>query len=451
MGANYSVTAIVKGDVAPGYESVRDLFKSNIESGKERNAQLCVYVDGERVVDLWGSAEADPKYNADSLQCVFSSSKAVSSIAVAQLVDRGFLNYNNPIANYWPEFGAELKDAITVAQMLKHEGGIPHLHKSVCFEDLMPFNLSNGNVAKILAQQVPIYPVNTPREYHNLTAGWVINEVFRRQSPNNETIGTWLAREVAKPLQADVFLGITDEQDKRVANLTALTKKEAIFQSLLPKFLGSQIDYNIFIFMKILKSFNRRFEDPDPDNRGYVPDFSVELQSDDVVHLMLQTCNSPAWRKSESPHGSVHASARGLATLAAAMANKGQLGTTRILSEDGWNLLHDNSTIEVDGAMGQCRTQFTQGGVNKFVDYEDDILSERVFKSGRDGFVGWLGFGGSVMMWHPSRNIGFGYTVSLLTWWDLVNTNGRKLQKEVVKCVDSQRSKNKQTYRNNNS
>ena len=101
--------------------------------------------------------------------------------------------------------------------------------------------------------------------------------------------------------------------------------------------------------------------------------------------------------------------------------------------------------------MGQCRTQFTQGGVNKFVDYEDDILSERVFKSGRDGFVGWLGFGGSVMMWHPSRNIGFGYTVSLLTWWDLVNTNGRKLQKEVVKCVDSQRSKNKQTYQNNNS
>ena len=101
--------------------------------------------------------------------------------------------------------------------------------------------------------------------------------------------------------------------------------------------------------------------------------------------------------------------------------------------------------------MGQCRTQFTQGGVNKFVDYEDDILSERVFKSGRDGFVGWLGFGGSVMMWHPSRNIGFGYTVSLLTWWDLVNTNGRKLQKEVVKCVESQRSKNKQTYRNNNS
>ena len=122
MGANYSVTAIVKGDVAPGYESVRDLFKSNIESGKERNAQLCVYVDGERVVDLWGSAEADPKYNADSLQCVFSSSKAVSSIAIAQLVDRGFLNYNNPFANYWPEFGAELKDTITVAQMLKHEG-----------------------------------------------------------------------------------------------------------------------------------------------------------------------------------------------------------------------------------------------------------------------------------------------------------------------------------------
>ena len=61
-----------------------------------------------------------------------------------------------------------------------------------------------------------------------------------------------------------------------------------------------------------------------------------------------------------------------------------------------------------------------------------------MFKSGRDGFVGWLGFGGSVLQWHPGRNIGFGYTVTLLTWWDLVNTNGRKLQKEVVTCHQAQ-------------
>ena len=126
--------------------------------------------------------------------------------------------------------------------------------------------------------------------------------------------------------------------------------------------------------------------------------------------------------------------------LAGAMANRGVLGDKRILSEAGWNMLHDNSSVEVDAAMGRCRTQFSQGGVNMFRDYPDDILAERVFKSGRDGFVGWLGFGGSVLQWHPGRNIGFGYAVTFLTWWDLVNTNGRKLQKEVVRCHEAQKS-----------
>ena len=128
MGGSYSSTAVVGGHVSQGYETVREMFRRNVETGRERNAQLCVFVDGECVLDLWGSAEGDPDYTGDSLQCVFSTSKAVTAIAVAQLVDRGFLNYSNPVANYWPEFGAELKASITVAEMLKHEGGIPHLH-----------------------------------------------------------------------------------------------------------------------------------------------------------------------------------------------------------------------------------------------------------------------------------------------------------------------------------
>ena len=110
--------------------------------------------------------------------------------------------------------------------------------------------------------------------------------------------------------------------------------------------------------------------------------------------------------------------------------------------------------------MSGCRTEFTQGGVNKyrnsfqqipetqleslprFEDYEDDKMGERVLKSGRAGFVGWMGFGGSVMQWHPGLDMGFGYTCSLLTWWDLANTKARKLQKEAVKCAVALRNEN---------
>ena len=90
-------------------------------------------VQGEMVVDLVGSAEGNVEYTGDSLQCVYSSSKAVSAVAVAQLADRGLLNYNVPVANYWPEFGENKKQELRVEDILRHEGGMPHLDTSLKF------------------------------------------------------------------------------------------------------------------------------------------------------------------------------------------------------------------------------------------------------------------------------------------------------------------------------
>ena len=87
--------------------------------------------------------------------------------------------------------------------------------------------------------------------------------------------------------------------------------------------------------------------------------------------------------------------------------------------------------------MSGCRTQFTQAGVNKFKGYPDDKVAERMIKSGRDGFIGWLGSGGSVMQWHPGHNLGFAYTCTNFAWWDLPNSKARQLQRETVKCVVS--------------
>eukprot|EP00092_Neocalanus_flemingeri_P004302 GFUD01004625.1.p1 GENE.GFUD01004625.1~~GFUD01004625.1.p1 ORF type:complete len:457 (+),score=129.58 GFUD01004625.1:76-1446(+) len=449
MGASHSTTAVVEGHVAKGYESVQEMFKNNVETGRERDAQLCVYVDGEKVVDLWGSAEGDPSYTADSLQCIFSSSKAVTAIAVAQLAQRGLLNCANPVANYWPEFAQNLKAEITIADMLRHEGGLPHLDTSVQLDCLLPHNLANGTLATILAKQSPIFPLNTPREYHNLTAGWVINEVFRRQSPGNVTIGSWLETEITKPLEIDVFMPVSEEIMPRVKSLQAFSKNMAFFQSFLPNALGGQVDHNIIVFTKILKSFQRRFLEED--KRGYAPDFPDMDPGMDPSLFITSFFNSTKWRQGESPHGNVHASARGLGKLAAAMANGGTLGGVEILSLEGWNHLHGNPVIQEDATMSGCRTEFTQTGVNMFNDYPDDVMGERILKSGRNGFVGWMGFGGSVMQWHPRLNLGFGYTCTLLTWWDLANTKARKLQKEATRCaVLVKQEKEKKLDLNNN-
>merc|ERR1712127_255430 len=101
----------------------------------------------------------------------------------------------------------------------------------------------------------------------------------------------------------------------------------------------------------------------------------------------------------------------------------------------GWQLLHEKPLVRVDASMHGCRTEFTQGGVNKFTDYEDDKLGERILKSGRSGFVGCMGFGG---------------TCSLLTWWDLANTKARKLQKEAVRCAVAVEAEKVDTNNNTN-
>ena len=77
----------VQGFVAPGYESVRKLFEEYFSRGTDESSQLCVYVGDEVVVDLWGSV-TDQSYTGDTVQQIWSSTKNLTALAVAMLVDR---------------------------------------------------------------------------------------------------------------------------------------------------------------------------------------------------------------------------------------------------------------------------------------------------------------------------------------------------------------------------
>ena len=95
----------IHGSVSPGYESVRDMFEENFKKGSEINAQLCVYVKERKVVDLWGTATNDESFNGDTLVNVFSSTKSLTAIVVARMVEKGLIGYANKIAQYWRQFG----------------------------------------------------------------------------------------------------------------------------------------------------------------------------------------------------------------------------------------------------------------------------------------------------------------------------------------------------------
>jgi len=105
----------IEGSVKPGFEEVKETFQSRMASLKEINAQLCIYVEEECVVDLWGSVTDDPSFGPVSLINVFSSGKSLESIALAMLVDRGLIEFSDRISTHWPEFGENGKEETTIA------------------------------------------------------------------------------------------------------------------------------------------------------------------------------------------------------------------------------------------------------------------------------------------------------------------------------------------------
>ena len=110
----------VHGRVAPGFESVQQLFTHAMQTMAEREAQLCVYHRGEKVVDLWAATKEGSDFSADSLINVFSSGKSLEAIAIAWLVGKGLLNYDDRITKHWPEFGANGKEGVTIADLMRH-------------------------------------------------------------------------------------------------------------------------------------------------------------------------------------------------------------------------------------------------------------------------------------------------------------------------------------------
>ena len=129
----------INGKVQSGFEPVRELFTRSLTSKRDRNAQLCVYVGENRVVDLWATSGAEP-FSPDSLVNVFSSGKSIECILLAMLADQGLLNFAERVATYWPEFvGTQKhkdKDRLTVADVMRHEAGLASLNITLSPEQL---------------------------------------------------------------------------------------------------------------------------------------------------------------------------------------------------------------------------------------------------------------------------------------------------------------------------
>jgi CubicO group peptidase (beta-lactamase class C family) len=146
---------LMHGDVDEGYGPVADAFRRNFAERGEVGAACAVYRDGKKVVDLWGGfrdAETHAKWQENTVVVMFSTTKGVSSLAIALAHSRGLLDYEERVATYWPEFGWRGKGEITVRQLLSHQAGLPVIDVPLTIEDLADLDV----MAAALALQKPL-------------------------------------------------------------------------------------------------------------------------------------------------------------------------------------------------------------------------------------------------------------------------------------------------------
>ena len=221
----------IGGWVEADFEPVLDAFADNFDTHGEVGAAVCLYVDGRAVVDLWGGtadATTGTPWKSDSVVLVYSSTKGVTAVCANLLIERGVLDPTATVASYWPEFGAAGKEAITVAELLSHQAGLPLVEGDYTLDEVLAWE----PMVRSLAEQQPIWPPGTRHGYHMRTFGWLVGELIRRV--DDRTAGTFLREEIADPLDLDFWIGLPEEIEPRVARLVmpkndlgALLKKHA--------------------------------------------------------------------------------------------------------------------------------------------------------------------------------------------------------------------------------
>ena len=222
------MTPQVNGIVAPGFEEVRAEFERNFTNRGEIGAAVAAWWCGERVVDLWGgrrTPDTDAPWERDTMVAVMSTTKGIAAMTLAVANARGWLDYEAPVAHYWPEFAQNGKDRITVRQLLGHEAGLVLLDEKLTLEKLADLDY----MARLLARQKPAWPPGTRHGYHTMSIGLYMQEILRRADPAHRTFGKFFHDEVAAPLDVEFYIGLPRHiSQDRIAVLRTLSRTRAL-------------------------------------------------------------------------------------------------------------------------------------------------------------------------------------------------------------------------------
>ncbi len=354
--------------------SIQTLVDHQVAEGRQIGCQVAAYMGGEKIIDVVSGTMGpeDPRpVQHDSLFLSFSCTKGPSSLVVHQLADRGLLDYDAPVAAYWPEFAANGKERITVAQAMSHQAGLHALPRPLSRTHLTDWDAGLDWVAG----GAPAWEPGTAVGYHAVTFGWIVGGIVRGVTGRH--MSEVMRTEIGEPLGVadEFFLGIPTSPDV-VSRLTTLAIVAAGDGLPIPE------DSPFFAAM------------PKP---------------------MWVYFNEMEMRTACMPGANGHFTARALARMYGALANGGTIGETSLVSPNAIKTMQILRTAEIDRVLGRAIRRgagFTFGGLspNLAGDLVPGLLgpSEEAFGHG--------GAGGSVGFADPTIGLGVAVTLNKMAY-----------------------------------
>jgi len=231
------------GHIEPAFAPVREAFVANFEQNLELGAAVAVYYRGKLVVDLAGglcAPESEIRYSPGTLQPIFSATKGITALTANMLADRGQLDLEAPVVDYWPEFAQAGKFWIPVRCLLIHQSGVLGLDETISLEQLLDWFV----VVEALAKQRPEWEGCRRHGYHSMSFGFLVGEVIRRVT--GLSVGTYVAQEIASPLYADFFIGLPNRIGARIkpTDLMKATDLNGVNE------LATKIEREVFTMMR---------------------------------------------------------------------------------------------------------------------------------------------------------------------------------------------------------
>ncbi|MEO1100713.1 MAG: serine hydrolase domain-containing protein [Pseudomonadota bacterium] len=376
----------VSGRCDPKFEAVKSEFEKNFAEREEVGASVCLSVNGETLVDLWGGM-ADPTtetpWEENTVSIVFSCTKAAVALCAHILIDRGELELAAPVSKYWPGFAKNGKEKTTVQMMLNHESAVPALREPVKEGGFLDWDY----MIKRMEDEEAHWEPGTRNGYHMVNFGWTVGELVRRVS--GKSLQQFFQDEVASTTGADFWIGIPDDFNHTIA-------------PIIP-------------FM--------------PDPTQPMSDFSLKLITDPQSVQHLSFLNTGGWgpndadgHRAQIGGGGGISNARGQVAMYTPLAtNDGSLVSSERLAHMGMVSTATNQDFTL-----LAPTRFASGFM-KSMDNRAYPMGDQMSAIIGDKAFGHVGAGGSIGFADPECGLAFSYTMNRMGNGLLLNDRGQSL------------------------